>query len=326
MTTAQGDPYLPYRLVLLTSERVRELSRLRPRRVIADVAACWLAIFAAWTAVALWPHWWVVALAVPVIGIRYYALFIVGHDGMHRRLMAQSHSSDLFADVLLLGPIGAITRLNSTNHLAHHRYLANEEDPDRYKHGCFNKTTKGEYLAFLSGLFSVAAAVRGVFFSRPDPRDAPAAAHYRVRDLLILAGWQAALIGGLTAAIGWWAYPVLWLAPVYVFTYLADLIRAFAEHSHPEPDADADRHRLVTFRSNGLERLFFAPMHMNLHAAHHLWPSIPYYNLPQADGEMRAQPEAGDLVRRGSYVAYLWQYFRALPLSECRPAAARASH
>jgi fatty acid desaturase len=126
------------------------------------------------------------------------------------------------------------------------------------------------------------------------------------------------LIGGLTWAIGWWAYPVLWLLPVFVFTYLGDNLRSFVEHSHPESDAKADEHRLVTYFSNRLERLFVAPMNMNYHAAHHLWVGIPYYNLPHADRLMREHPGSAALEWRRSYLGYLWRYMRAMPLEECK--------
>ncbi len=317
------DPYEPWRETLLSVERVRELSRLRPTRVVADTAACWFWILAAWTAVCLWPRPWVIALAVPVIGNRYYALFILGHDGMHRRLFPSLKANDLFCDLLLLGPIGAITRINNGNHLAHHRHLATELDPDRYKHACFNKTTRVEYLAFLSGLTSVWRAVRAVFVEAG--RGVSAERRYNFRDLVILAGWQGLLIGGLSAAIGPWAWPLLWLLPVYLFSYLADLLRSFVEHSHPQADAQADARRLISFVSHPLERLVFAPMSMNLHAAHHLWTSIPYYNLARADREMQTHPQSAGLEWRGTYLGYLLRYFVALPLPGCRRNAAVAA-
>jgi fatty acid desaturase len=129
---------------------------------------------------------------------------------------------------------------------------------------------------------------------------------------------QLTLIIGLTWVFGWWGWPLMWAVPVYCFTYLGDSIRSFAEHSHPQADVLADEHRLITYVSNPLERMFFAPMHMNFHAAHHLWTSIPYYNLPIADREMRAHPLAAKLEWRRSYVGYLLRYALALPLDECR--------
>jgi len=58
-------------------------------------------------------------------------------------------------------------------------------------------------------------------------------------------------------------------------------------------------------------------MNMNFHAAHHLWPSIPYYNLPAADQEIRSLPEAAGLEWRDSYFQYLHKYWSALPILGC---------
>jgi hypothetical protein len=52
---------------------------------------------------------------------------------------------------------------------------------------------------------------------------------------------------------------------------LADNFRSFAEHSQTEGDSIADRHRLIAYTSNPLERMLVAPMNMNFHTAHHLW-------------------------------------------------------
>jgi fatty acid desaturase len=77
--------------------------------------------------------------------------------------------------------------------------------------------------------------------------------------------------------------------------------------------------------SNPIERMFLAPMTMNFHAIHHLWPSIPYYRLPAAAREIRHSSESAALVWRGSYLAYLWQYWEALPLAECKPTQATSA-
>jgi len=318
--TAARDPYQPYRSTLLTPAQTKGLSELEPGIVVRDIALAWLTILAAWTLAAAYTTWWTVGLAMVVVGTRFYALFVIGHDGLHRRLFSDRAKNDLVCDAFILGPIGAITRINNRNHLAHHRYLATELDPDRHKHACFNKTDLTEVLAYMAGLTSILKSARNVFL--PERSSKPAAGDvresYTARDLAILAGVQGTLIAGLTWAFGWWGWPVMWLLPVYVFTYLGDSIRSFAEHSHPEADALADEHRLITYVSSPLERMFLAPMNMNYHAAHHLWVSIPYYNLPKADALMRAHPLAGSLEWRRSYVGYLIRYALALPLEECR--------
>ena len=325
----KDDPYAPFRMSLLSPERVRELSQLRPARAVRDTLLCWAWIVGAWTAVAIWPQWWVVVLAVCVIGISHYGIFILAHDGLHRRLFPKQRDNDLFADLFLLGSIGAITRINNQNHLKHHRLLATEEDPDRHKYICFDKTDMNEMFVYLTGLTGVLKTIKNVFITavsgQPAPKAGPSVPPYKkrgtgytVRDLAILVGWQAGLFFGLTFGIAWWAYPVLWLLPVYAFSFLGDNLRSFAEHSQPEADDKGDRHRLITYTSNLPERLLLAPMNMNFHAAHHLWTAIPYYNLPTATREMRQSPLAEGLEWRGSYVGYLYRYFVAMPLTECK--------
>jgi fatty acid desaturase len=118
---------------------------------------------------------------------------------------------------------------------------------------------------------------------------------------------------------------VLWLLPVFAFTFLMDNLRTFCEHSHPESDASADQHRLISYLSHPVERWFISPMNMNLHAIHHLWPSIPYYNLPEATRRVRSSTQPNPLEWRTSYLKYLWRYWRALPLEACRASAAQAA-
>lgn len=223
------------------------------------------------------------ALAVFIVGNRYYALFIIGHDAFHRRVFPDVTKNDLFSDLFLLGPIGAIARINKANHLAHHSHLSTDKDPDRNKYSCSEKATHADVVGFLTGLTNIGRSIKSVFFSagkRSSDDSNDLSEHYRLQDVFILIGWQVLLIGSLSWFVGWWAYPVLWLAPVYLFTYLGDSARSFCEHAQPFPDEIADGKRLIAYHAPWYERAIFSPMNMNFHSAHHLWPSVPYYNLP----------------------------------------------
>jgi fatty acid desaturase len=318
------DPYQPYRKTLLTPDRVRELSELRPARAVFDALWSWAWIIAAWAVAARWPVWWTALIAVGVVANRYYVLLIVGHDGIHRRSFRSVQWNDWFADLFVFGAVAAVTRIHNQNHLAHHHHLATADDPDLHQFTCTNKYHWRLLLGYLSGATSLWRSFKKVFIDRgaSSSADKNASQHFSVRDLLLIGIWQVGLIGGLSWLVAWWAYPVLWLAPLYL-AFMADNFRAFAEHSQPRPEPWADEHRLITYLSNPLERFFVAPCNMNYHAAHHLWPSIPYYNLPAADREIRHLPAADGLEWRGSYFVYLLKYLRLLPLDDCRsPAAA----
>jgi fatty acid desaturase len=316
-----SESYYPYRQVILSRDELRELSTLAPLIAVKGAVCNWLLILSAWSLVALFPSWWTIVLSILVVGTRYYSLTIIGHDGLHRRLFKNPRHNDLFNDLFIMGPIGAITRINRINHIEHHRITAQTIDPDRHKYLHDGKEPTVPFLFFLTGLSNLWPTVRNVFLNKGSLNKGSDSAplqsskpSYRMGDLLILALWQTCLIAGLTYFIGWWAYIALWLLPVYLFAYRADLVRVFCEHSMLMPDDQADASlRMVHFESNWLERQFFAPNNMNCHIAHHLWPGIPYYNLPIAEAKVREWDENGGsngkIIWRTSYVRYLFSYF-----------------
>lgn len=311
-----GQAYSPFRATILTREQLRELSELRPFLAIRDVLFHWIMIIGAWTVVALWPNVYTIVGCFFVVGINFYGLYIILHDGMHRRLFSSIRRNDFWNDVLMMGSIGAITRLNRHNHMKHHYVTCLPDDPDRFKYVHDGKEPFMPLVIFLSGLASVIPVARNVFSGRAhSERPASARQRYTARDFAIILVWQSALIGGLSYFIGWWAYPALWLALAYALGYRADMVRVFCEHSMMTSDAAADESmRLITYESFWLEKLFFAPRNMNYHMVHHLWTSIPYYNLPKADRFIRdsAAVRNGDerLIWRPSYVGYLLSYLR----------------
>jgi fatty acid desaturase len=314
--TAMSENYYPYRQTILSRAELRALSTPKPIIAVRGAIWNWFVILSAWCLVAALPTWWIVIFAIVVVGTRYYSLSIIGHDGLHRRLFEDRRHNDLFNDLVIMGPIGAITRVNRINHIEHHRVTAQANDPDRHKYLHDGKEPTFPFLFFLTGLSNLWPTARNIFLSRgsgaaPSGFSKP---RYLPRDVAILAVWQIGLILGLSLFIGWWAYVVLWLLPVYLFAYRADLVRVFCEHSMLLPDDRADsRLRMVHFESNWVERQFFAPNNMNCHIAHHLWPGIPYHNLPIAEAKVREWDRnggsKGQIIWRTSYVRYLFDYF-----------------
>jgi fatty acid desaturase len=315
-----AQAYLPFRTSLITKQDLRTLSLQKPGIAIRDTLLHWALIIAAYAIVVAYPNIWTGGGAFVAVGINLYGLYIIGHDGLHRRLFASEALNDLWNDLFVVGPFGAITRVNRHNHMHHHKVTCLPEDPDRHKYTHEHKEPVLPFMVFLTGLANLGPAVRNVFMPKAkraamkvDAASAPQEC-YKLRDVAILLGWQAGLIGGLTYSVGWWGYPLLWAAPAYVFAYRGDLIRVFCEHSALTDDAAADDSmRLITYKSFWVERLLFAPHNMNYHMPHHLWPSIPYYNLPEADRLIRNSElvRTGDdrLVWRSSYLSHLFRYF-----------------
>lgn len=318
LATIPVDLYAKYRK-LLPSKRVRELSKLRPQIVIRDTLLAWGIILGCWLLVIMNPQWWVVVLVIPFIGSSYYSLSVIGHDGIHWRSFENRKLNNLFNDLFIFGPIGVITVINGKNHMLHHKHLSTVKDPDRFKYSCQNKFDIEGLFSYLTGWERLITALKDVYHikigkTEPKPK---AKIRYTTKDIIILIGWQTLLISTLTYFVGWWGYPLLWILPVGLFAFLPDNFRTFAEHAHAEADSVADSHRLISFTPSYFERAFFAPNNMNYHAEHHLWPSIPYYNLHKANAEIRNRPGARDLVWRNSYLGYLRHYITQLPIVDC---------
>lgn len=320
----QIQTYEPYRSNLLTRDELTKLYSLDPINVVIDTISAWVVIIIAWAAVAYFPYWWVVFVAMFIVGTRLYSLFIIAHDGLHRRLFKTINASDLWNDVFILGTIGTITRLNRVNHMRHHRELALPTDPDRFKYTRSGRTTPLAFVISLTCAPLLIKAIRNVMLPQPSPRiaegggggeniDIKERGRYQIRDIAIICLWQVTLIGGLSALIGWWAYPVLWLFPV-VYALCCDILRVFCEHSQLTDDRDADSSmRLVSYDANFIERILFAPNNMNHHIAHHLWPAIPYYNLPKAEKHIRSKlVNDQQLDWRPSYFGHIFKYWRWL--------------
>jgi fatty acid desaturase len=299
----------PYRALIRPDERAR-LSTPQPRRVARDIALLWLQIFAVWALAAWIATPLAVLVAAAIVGNRYYSLFIIGHDGLHRRLHPDVSRNDLINDVCILGAICAITRVNRINHMQHHQTLGMPSDPDRFKYESRVDLSTTRLLFSFTGVPLVLQAAANVFVRRPTTSTVEKP-KYIARDAAIIALWQLCLLAWLTFLFGWWGYFAMWVLPIAVFAVAFDLVRVFCEHSvESDSPAIGTTERLIMIDSSPLERALFAPMNMNHHVAHHVWPSIPYFNLPQATALIAARgaDDGQPLIRRSGYCSYLARY------------------
>jgi fatty acid desaturase len=299
-------------LIAPKDPRLRELYRRRPWRPALSIARCWLLILGALAFVAWAPTPIVVAIAALVIGTQQNALVILSHDAKHRNLFANGRRNDVVGLWLLSAPLGANFAAERRRHLAHHDRLGHEDDPDRDLHRAADKAAVGAFLRYISGLTTLPGFRRSVA-----RREHTLGVGPRLR-LLVAERWPAALVNLAILALfarflDWRLYLLLWAVPLFVFTFIPVRVRQFCEHAQPRlPDSAADAERLVTYRPSWIERLLIAPFHMGYHAEHHLWPAVPYYNLPRL---ATLVPESPALERRGGYGKFLLRYFRALPLA-----------
>lgn len=255
------------------------------------------------------PRWYTFVVAFLLVSSRQQALLNCEHEAVHRKFLPGRRVNELVGTFLCAAAVGSPFGAAQARHLAHHRLLGSDEDPDHELYdGPDKRARRGLVRHFAAGLLGGYA---GMVLMGPPRRSESPAGNVR-RDLLSLVVIQGALAGGLTLAFAWWVYPALWLAPLVTVTAFCHLMRSFVEHAITEDEMGAHSNRLITIRSNLLERFLVSPYNMNLHAEHHIVPSVPAPRLKELQARVAVREDRPAVLVRSSYGDALRRYFRAL--------------
>jgi fatty acid desaturase len=277
----------------LTPEEIKRLTRLDPWRSTLAVAQTYALLAAAlFVGVRWWSEPAVVALAVVVIATQQHALFVLAHDAAHYRLYERRWLNDLVGrfTAMIAGISMCCYRVI---HRLHHNHLYGPQDPDIPLHGGYPRGRRYLALKLLKDLTGATAPkTYGYFFGAPaqnidraDPTrplddTSPALRRAALRDRWLVAGFHvAAPVAAFAAGYGW-TYLVLWALPLLTLIQPILRFRALCEHG-----AVTDFSSPLTAARTSLPPWWLAwmfPHHVNYHIEHHLYPSIPHYNLPEA--------------------------------------------
>jgi fatty acid desaturase len=275
----------------LAGEVLRALSHV-------SVARTWLHIcleavgVAAAIAGAEWLHrWYGYAAAMVWIGARQHALFILMHEGTHYRVARNRWWNDFLTEVFFGGPVFVSMRDYRTSHFEHHRYVNTGDDPDwvakQTEDWAFPKP--GEKLASLLLqdllLLRVKEQIVGLVMSLNQPPKS-------WREVWNYHLWRwlyYAVALGTIVFFGWERqFIVYWLLPYFTWLKLILRWRSIAEHFGIENDS-AYTHTRTTY-PRWWERLLITPKNANFHLDHHLYPSVPFFKLPQLHAELMKIP------------------------------------
>jgi fatty acid desaturase len=295
----------------LAPELVRELTRRSGWRatgaVLADIAVLALAIA---VALAYWPNPLVLLPAIVIIGTRQHALFVIAHDAAHYLLYERRSLNDLVGRAC-----AAVQGLSMCTyrviHRLHHNNLYGPLDPDTALHGGYPRgrmylvrkllkdltgvTAWKTYAYFLGGAPALNTATNVAVRPLDDTSPKLRTEARRDRDMVI-ALHVAALIG--FAASGYLLqYLVLWVLPLVTVVQAILRLRAISEHG-----ATTDLSSPLTAARTNLGpawlRWLIFPHQVNYHVEHHLYASVPHYNLPRLHAEMtrRGMLEGAEVI------------------------------
>ena len=269
------------------------------------VAHCWGVIGAAMVMGAVWPA--TIPLAVIIIGTRQLGLFVLMHDAAHAGLHINRRVNDWVAVWLCSASI----RDYRPYHLQHHRFVQQTEDPD----------------LVLSAPFPVTRASLG----RKIVRDLTGQTFFKQRfghvvhkiksradgeSALVLFGQEIAkdrrfLIGNglgllLFSAFGvGWVWLAMWLLPMMTWLPLVFRIRNIAEHALITKNQPDPLRQARTTQANLLERILVAPYWVNYHCEHHMFTSVPCWNLARAHQMLQSRGATSAMEVQASYLTVL---------------------
>lgn len=271
---------------------LKALSRLQPLRVVFAVALDW-AVIAAAIAICEWTGSWLLWLvAVPVIAGRMHALAVLMHDFAHYRFIRNKQVSDWIGDLFLAWPIGTTVETYRLNHLAHHRYLNTDKDPDwtaKLGSPLFTFPQKMRFaLLNFAGYFVGISSLRDIRLAAARLLKANKGS-WRYKSARIA---YYALIGvAITMAGVWVEYLLYWAVPYLTLFYMFLYIRSVAEHFGETLDYSSDLTNTRTVIPYFWERWFFCPHNVSHHLEHHFYPSVPFFNLPALNATLMRHPE-----------------------------------
>ena len=282
-------------------QAIRELHRLnRAWNLVAPV------FFAIW-ALAAWlmlhfNSWLVLLPGYVLIGLLIHGLSNLMHEGIHGSLF-RNRRWDRHCAFLVGLPSTLSASAYRVNHLLHHKYTRTEQDPDEFDNVSKNVVVRSIffYAFIVFGMILFVLRLPFIAWKNASPRQRREMAKER----LLLSFIQVAVVGAALYFGCFTALLQVWLFPL-CFTILLGNVRGWTEHALTHGGHPLTKARTVT--SN---RVFsFLNLNLNYHLEHHLFPGVPWYNLPKVHQILLDDYRAAGASVYRSYFVYLVDAFR----------------
>ncbi|MDF1662757.1 MAG: fatty acid desaturase family protein [Planctomycetota bacterium] len=297
--------------VELSTEKVRELSRLSTARGLWAVGVEWLGIALSIGLCEMMERpLWLIILTVIWIGARLHGLGVLLHEATHHRLAKSRWLNEVLGDLFCAFPIGVSLASYRANHLAHHQFTNTDKDPDSLRKKSadwvFPKPPSQIFMLFLRDALgmNVIGHLRGV-------REMSGNSKLRSRRSKLRLIAYLSIVALAIATETWPLFLLYWLLPTISWLQVVLRLRSMAEHfGLGVQGPSATRTTYASF----FERLFLAPHNVGYHLDHHLFPSVPAYRLPELHKQLLEVPAFQEGAHRSpSYWAVLKECSGGMP-------------
>ena len=242
----------------LSKDELRDLRKKSDLKAAASFAFTWALIAGAFAIAIVWPNPLTILLGIIILGGRLLALGVM------------NHKVDEFVGHWLCGaPLNTSLHAYRTYHLKHHKYAGTPDDPDIgfvKNYPVSKESLKRKFLRDLTGQTGYRDTLR------------------KIKNFRLSKNWpwltfHVLLLGALTLAGAPWAYLMWWAAELTVYPAIVRL-RQIGEHGTAQDRTSLDaRLNTGTTVAPFWQRVFIAPNDVNYHLEHHMFASIPPYNL-----------------------------------------------
>lgn len=265
---------------LIQPAELKKLAALQPWKSTAAIAFDWTVIALAIAVSEYAGNVFVYLACAAVIAGRMHGLGVLMHEASHFRLFRNRKLNDWIGDVFTAWPILATVASYRLNHLAHHQNTNTHDDPDW--------VVKLDQIAFKfpQKAWTAIKHMGGYLIAVQTFRDLAHVLPRISRSDTSTRGYKLLRFGfyiGVVALMAWlgllWQFFIYWLVPYFTVLFLFLHVRSVAEH-FGDMDYEADLDGTRTVKPYFWERWFFAPHNVHYHLEHHLYPGVPFYNLP----------------------------------------------
>ena len=262
---------------------LRALSRLSFIKVLTAIIFDWGLIFLLAFLQLNYLSYYFYPIVLIIIATRQHALGIVLHDASHFRLLPNHFWNDLIADFLLAFPLNLTIFGYRREHFAHHKFSGMPNDPDLIRlsspHYQKDKTTR--YLILKMVLLSTGFYIVREFYEMGIKYQLSTKVPMKVNFSRI--GFWAVMITIISLKHFWLSVLLFWFIPMSTVLMSIVFIRLKAEHDR------IPNNKLLNTRTiipTWIERFFISQHNVHFHLDHHLYPSVPFYQLNKLHQEL----------------------------------------
>ena len=281
----------------LSNDEIKMIMQKSNWKGALEIANTWGWIAFAFALSGLFPNPVTITVSLFIIGGKQLACAIILHDCSHDSMFTSNRLNTFIGNWFGAYPILHDLKKYRPYHTQHHINTGLADDPDLsltkgYPTTAISMVRKfGRDLAGVSGAKATFAVIfMQLGFIKYALNGTAEWLSQKGKNMVSiistaaknLAGPVAAnlIMFGILYACGKpWLYLLWWGAMLTTFNFSLR-VRSMAEHSMVEDRENPQKNTRTTY-ANFIERILFAPHHVNYHAEHHLCMGAPSYNLPK---------------------------------------------